>query len=188
MLHTINCSVCYHSISQDVLVEHAVFRHEDFMQIAPHKEMYTCSNCYLSMNSSDNEYLHNLKNHFESESYADSKQTDQTFNLPEYKEAVTRSFIQGGILYDHIKLEHPKILDIGCFDGRLLYELFKLFPKAILHGYDVNPNLQTHFPQEDNFSFFSGQNIDSLTGAYDLICLSHSLMYIKVYDSEKNTT
>ena len=71
-----------------------------------------------------------------------------------------------------------KILDIGCFDGKLLRELSERVPEAQFHGFDVNEHLKSFFPEQKNFTFWSSE-LENIKEEFDLISLSCSMMYIK---------
>jgi SAM-dependent methyltransferase len=91
---------------------------------------------------------------------------------------VTRSFLQAEIINKIISIKKPVILDIGCFDGELLNELDKRIPEAELHGFDVNERLHEIFPKKKNFRLWIG-NLGGVAGQFDLVTLSHAIMYIK---------
>jgi SAM-dependent methyltransferase len=81
------------------------------------------------------------------------------------------------IIKQIINNKNMRILDIGCFDGRLLVELDRLITNADLWGFDINAQLEKYFPDNDNINFAS-TNLDDLEGQFDLIILSHSILYI----------
>ena len=89
-----------------------------------------------------------------------------------------RSFLQAKILTEIFNNnENARILDIGCFDGSLLDELDGMLSNADLWGFDINPYLESWFPKKDNFHFIS-TDLGNLDGLFDLIILSHSILYI----------
>lgn len=136
--------------------------------------MFKCSECQTVSNP---DAVKSKTPTFETKLYADSHQTEQTINVDEFPEPVTRSFLQAKILSNSIQNEHTKILDIGCFDGRLLLELGSLLSDAELWGFDINPHLEAIFPGKSNFHFLSS-NLEDIIDSFDLITLSHSILYI----------
>jgi trans-aconitate methyltransferase len=95
-----------------------------------------------------------------------------------YPKPVTRSFLQAKILTEiNSNHEYKRVLDIGCFDGKLLVELDRIITNADLWGFDINPHLKEFFPEKDNFHFIS-TDLEDLKGPIDLIILSHSILYI----------
>ena len=60
----------------------------------------------------------------------------------------------------------------------LFKDLSKFFNNYEFYGYDINKNLRNKFPNKKNFNFVSG-NINKISKKFDLIVMSHSIMYIK---------
>jgi SAM-dependent methyltransferase len=71
----------------------------------------------------------------------------------------------------------PSILDIGCFDGRLLRAFRDSYPAARLFGRDVGESLRRFFPPEDGIAFAADDSVWA-SGPFDLIVFSHSLQYV----------
>jgi SAM-dependent methyltransferase len=71
----------------------------------------------------------------------------------------------------------PSILDIGCFDGRLLRAFRDSYPAARLFGRDVGESLRRFFPPEDGIAFATDDSVWAC-GPFDLIVFSHSLQYV----------
>jgi hypothetical protein len=71
----------------------------------------------------------------------------------------------------------PSILDIGCFDGRLLRAFRASYPAARLFGRDMGESLRRFFPSENDIAFATDDSVWS-SGPFDLIVFSHSLQYV----------
>jgi len=169
------CKGCEGGMVKQVSVNHSFFRHLDFTTISKSGCLYKCLQCQTVFNP---DAAVNETPTFETETYAASRQTEHTIKIDEFPEAVTRSFLQAKILAGNIvQHDQPKILDIGCFDGRLLLELDDLLVDAHLWGFDINPYLKALFPGKDNLRFLS-PTLDELDTSLDLIILSHSILYI----------
>ena len=156
-------------------VNHPFFRHLDFTTVVENGTLLKCPTCQAIMNL---DAIKTELSTFETKQYAGSHQTKQTMHVDEYSRPVTRSFLQAKILTERlVNNENARILDIGCFDGSLLVELDGMLNNADLWGFDINPYLELVFPQKDNFHFISTE-LEDLEGQFDLIILSHSILYI----------
>lgn len=172
------CPICHSSDTEVLNIKHAFFRHLDFATVKPSGCIGRCSTCQSLFNVVNDKTITDINNLFESRDYALSRQTQQTLILKGYKEPVTRSFLQAELLCKLLNKGQPSILDIGCFDGRLLNELNCRFNSADLHGFDINEHLRLVFPTKDNFHFWPS-DIECVKGGFDLICMSHTLAYVK---------
>jgi len=169
------CKCCEAEMVKQVSVNHPFFRHLDFTTVSKSGRLYKCLQCQTVSNP---DAVANETPTFETEAYAASRQTEHTIKVDEFPKPVTRSFLQAKILAGNI-VQHDlsKILDIGCFDGRLLLELDDLMVDAHFWGLDINPYLKALFPEKDNFHFLSS-TLDELDASFDLIIMSHSILYI----------
>ena len=168
------CHICKNN-TKAFLVSQPFFRHLDFTTVSNSSKLLKCTNCQTISNpDAVNTELPTL----ETKEYANSHQTEQTMQIDGYTKPVTRSFLQAKILTQQIlKHENARILDIGCFDGRLLVELDRMLNNADLWGFDINHCLESLFPEKDNFHFIS-TDLEDVNGQFDLITLSHSILYV----------
>jgi len=158
-----------------ISIDFPFFRHLDFTTITKNVKLYKCTNCQTISNPNA-EKTEQLA--FFEKKYAGSHQTQQIIHVDGYIEPVTRSFMQAKMLTEQIlNNKNMRVLDIGCFDGRLLVELDKIITNADLWGFDINSHIESFFPEKDNFHFIS-TDLKDIEGPFDLIILSHSILYI----------
>lgn len=172
------CPLCNSSKIELIKVKYASFRHIDYAVTGQSTCIGKCMICQLLFNNVNENDKGKIDNIFKSNTYSSSKQTSHTLTVKEHKKPVTRSFLQAELLYGLLGSTNPSILDIGCFNGELLAELDKRFDSAELNGFDVNEHLRSVFPTKDNFYFWFA-NLENVRGEFDLICMSHSLQYVK---------
>ncbi|MCU7837428.1 MAG: class I SAM-dependent methyltransferase [gamma proteobacterium symbiont of Taylorina sp.] len=175
---SLKCPLCHATQVISYSTNYKLFRHMDFSNIAHKLVLAECEHCQLIFNLLNDNILATSNLLFKSENYSESKQTQQTLLVSEFKHPVTRSFLQAEAISKILNKEKINILDIGCFDASLLQALDKKLKPALLCGFDVNPRLSLHFPNKNHYKFYSN-NLSDIQGQFDLICLSHSLMYIQ---------
>lgn len=176
-----SCPLCRSSLTDEIDVNHPRFRHQDFATIKQSGTIGRCLTCQLLFNVVGEDDIAVIENQFNSLDYAHSKQTSQTVNARGHDRPVGRSELQADLLSRFIDSAEPSILDIGCFNGSLLLELSRRFQHAQLHGFDVNGYTEPDFPKQDQFHFWSS-TLDDVPGELDLICMSHSIMYLRDID------
>lgn len=152
-----------------------VYSHFLFKQIHKNKNIYyyQCDNCKLIYNKKF--FLNKI---FKSKSYILSNQTKQK-QINFKNKNISRAELQSKKFYNYISnKKNPSILDIGSFDGLLLKEFKKkLVNKKYykLYGYDINNSLKNSYDKQIIF-YTNFQKL--FQNKYDLIILSHSIMYI----------
>jgi len=175
-LNSINktCQLCGHEILKEFHIPMPLFRHLDFSTTTKIANFFKCNQCSIIQNAKS---ISSEISSFKKLKYANSQQTSQKIKDDRFNRPVKRSYLQAKILSENFDFNNCRILDIGCFDGNLLYELDKKISKSQLWGFDINPNLQRLFPKKQNFHFVSS-DYKKITGKFDLIIFSHSILYI----------
>ena len=172
------CPLCLSSNVELVQIEYPCFRHLDFATIRPSGRIGQCRICQLLFNAVDEDVVSGIDSMFRSPAYSESRQTKHTVRVEKFPPRVTRSFLQAELVRELFDSEVLSVLDIGCFDGEFLVELNRRFNAATLHGFDVNEHLCSLFPKGDCFKFWS-QGLEYVEGEFDLVCLLHSMTYIR---------
>ena len=167
------CKICSYK-TKKISITLPFFRHIDFKKDLNNIVLRKCMNCQMIHNYKNS---NNITNLFKKKSYSLSKQTSHLVkNNKDYKR---RTFYQAEIIYKIFrKKNNINVLDIGCFDGQLLLDMSKLFKKYNFFGYDINKKLIKLFPKKKNFRFVLS-NLNNINIKFDLIVMSHSIMYIK---------
>ena len=151
-----------------------LFRHLDFKNTHKKTKFIYCKKCgHLSTaNIKKNQFLKSSK-------YANSNQTNRKIFIKN-KPIKDRTYFQNEIIKKITKKkEKLNFLDIGCFDGILLKKISQNFSNSKFYGLDNNKYLKDKFPKKKNFFF--NLNIDQIDRQlrFDIIILSHSIMYIE---------
>lgn len=149
----------------------------DYASIASQGSLAQCRSCSLIFNPEFAAPENHVRDVMKSETYASSRVTQQTLRVNGFSSPVTRMCLQVELLLPLLKTENPGVLDIGCFDGSFLEALSRRKPAGFFHGYDINEHVRNQFPRASNLKFSSG-DLGTVGGSYDLVVLSHSLMYL----------
>lgn len=80
-------------------------------------------------------------------------------------------------LKQYFSTTSPAILDIGCLDGKMLLEFDQLFDNADLHGFDLNPKIESIFQKKNNFYFYS-EELSNIQTKLDTIILGNVIQYV----------
>lgn len=166
------CKICLNK-TKKIYITLPLFRHLDFKTDLNNIVLKKCMNCQIIYNSKK---TNNMSNLFRKKSYSLSKQTNHFVrNNQDYKR---RTYYQAEIIYKmYRKSNKINVLDVGCFDGQLLLDMSKFFKKYNFFGYDINKQLKRLFPKKKNFKFVT-PNLRNINEKFDLIIMSHSIMYI----------
>ena len=182
MIHI--CPVCKGNRNKVVNLPYKTFRHLDFAEFRLKNgnnicECFECGAVFRSFALSEEGKsidLLEVENIYKSENYSHYQEEHMVHEI-DSDTMLPLSEVQANLIIRSLPNRSVirGILDIGCLDGKLLVSLQKRLQADRLIGFDVD--------QRDGFPVGSGieftQNpIDELTGKFDLIVLSQSIMYI----------
>lgn len=176
------CPAC--GTANDALwrLDHAAFRHLDFAPLAPppgatvwENRLCACAGCGVLYRLLDAAQRAALSVLYRSGDYAEHREDHRVRGAD--GELRTAATAQAEALLDAWPglADRAAILDIGCFDGKLLAALAERTSAGRLVGYDVAP--RAGFPPGPRFRFHHGAR-GELSGPFDLVALSQSLIYI----------
>jgi len=172
-----SCLVCGGVDVEIVTVRFPFVRQVDFSTVKPAGVIGECRVCQALFHVVDATDEAAMSAQFDDELYATSHQTEQTIPIGRTK-AVTRCEVQAELIQQLLTTERPFVLDIGCYDGELLVQLGRRVPRAELHGFDPAEHMARHFPHGERYRFWSPE-LERVPGRFDIICLSHTLMYVR---------
>jgi len=80
----------------------------------------------------------------------------------------------------------PKILDVGCGKGYLLYDFLKIVPDAEIHGIDISEYAIANSKQEirDNLQYGSATKLPWADDTFDLVISINTLHNLYAYELE----
>ena len=181
---TVPCPVCHGDDVNVVSVTHTFIGHKDFLPLkrAP-SGLSQCNRCQ-TIYINEGTLFSGIEDIYHGEAYAKEKKTEHVVfeqqNMGSASLRTTYSYFAELIekrLDEAKKNASLKFLDVGSFDGKLLVELKKDFPNAIMHGFDVSDHVGSIFPKLADFSFYSG-TLEDIHNRYDVISVVNVLCYV----------
>jgi SAM-dependent methyltransferase len=172
------CPACGAANTAAWVLDYASFRHLDFAPLGTAAEwpntIAGCHGCGILYRLLDAGQRQAIATLYGSRDYAEHQEDHMVRSGENMRHACE-------VQADSIVAQWPQaaaaraILDIGCFDGKLLAALAARSAARRLVGYDVAP--RPGFPSTAGFEFHSGDRA-TLDGGFDLILLSQSMIYI----------
>jgi SAM-dependent methyltransferase len=169
------CRVCDEPIEPVTALPWPRFRHGDWSVMSTRPwTLFACPRCGLAGPESTDDFDH--ASYYGSRTYAERSVpvhhvrppgSEAIIPGPQHQVELVRAYLPAA----------PSILDIGCFDGRLLRAFRHSYPAARLFGRDVGESLRRLFPPEDGIAFATDESLWA-AGPFDLIVFSHSLQYV----------
>ena len=163
------CPSCKKDLSEKI-VELPFFTHFKFYLIKKKHSYLICNVCNLIINK--NLTNKNLK-FILTKNYSKLNLTQKSFKKIKNFQKHDEQFYY--LKKNRILNEGMSILDIGCNKGYLLKKIRKNIKNSICKGYDENPHIKRYLKNKHIFFDYKRNR----TYKFDLIILSHSLMYFK---------
>ena len=137
--------------------------------------LYQCNKCSLIFRKNNN-LKKKLNKLFFSNQYTSKRFSSHISSNTIGKENSSHYNAIAEIISKRINFIPKKILDIGCYDGRLLNAISKKYNKTEFYGYDLSPSIKKMFKKNCNFNFID--NLDKLNQKFDLITCVNTLQYV----------
>jgi SAM-dependent methyltransferase len=173
------CPLCGSEDVEIFSVPYPLFEHREFDVIHDGPSaLGRCRDCLMVFRNDGDAVAATIDGIYRRKEYVTRNEPLHTVYATESGGLKTMPFLQAELLAPFIPGQNAAVLDIGCFDGRLLRELAGRHGDAGLCGFDVSEETRSRFPEGGNFRFVSG-SLAEVTGSFDLIVLSHSIQYIR---------
>ncbi|MBL4759665.1 MAG: methyltransferase domain-containing protein [Mariprofundaceae bacterium] len=171
-----DCPICGSTNVTVYDIQFPQFLHMDFSVFdADGGQIGCCKTCGAIFRKVDESQAAKIEAIYTSTDYAQHDEP-HTLKVEEYSKPVSLGFLQAELLKGYLPKQNVAILDIGCFDGKLLRELGHRCDAIDLCGFDVA--VSPKFPKEKPFRFVS-DDFKNIQGQFDLVVLSQSLQYIR---------
>ncbi len=173
-----HCPACGKVNDKVYLLGFTGFRHLDFSPLGTPatwtNSLCVCESCTLIYRLFDADQQRALAALYQSIDYAEHQENHLVHNGDKLQRACEA---QADALIAALpsRISIGAILDIGCFDGKLLLSLAQRTTSSRMVGYDIAS--RTDFPRLSGFEFWTG-SLKQFPGLFDLILLSQSLIYI----------
>jgi SAM-dependent methyltransferase len=170
------CPLCLSTEVEINILPYPLFRHMDFSPFHPGpNKIGQCRVCQSVFRVIDDDEQMAIDAIYTGEEYLRHEEP-HTIVIEGYDAPQPISFFQAKLLAPFLAGKEPSVLDIGCFDGRLLFEIGKVCDARDLCGFDVSE--RPRFPRDSKFRFVCG-HMGSISGQFDIILMSHSIQYIR---------
>ena len=171
------CILCNHSGTERIELPFPFFQHMGYRPMSDAMAtIHRCLDCQTLFPDQAGKEQENRRM-YRSREYATTRPRTPSNLIKENELPATPYFLVANIICSLLKKRRPRVLDIGCGEGKLLRELDERFDVPDLHGFDVSEYFGASFPKKKNFLYWNN-GIEEIDGKFDLIVLMNSLVYI----------
>ena len=171
------CPACGATDATALAVKHRFLRHMDYAPMrAQPGQLLKCAACQM-MFMGDAATLAEQRAMYQGVDYAGTKTSPYVVFAANGSAAATTYDAMAEILAGRMQLRGKRVLDFGCFHGKLLEALNQGADGLDCHGYDVSPAIAALFPKKPNFTYWS-DDPGAIPGTFDLITVVNALMYV----------
>lgn len=173
------CEFCHSNNCDFYELPFGFYDHVKFKKLtASNGKLAVCSDCGAVGNVCDESLHQSIATRFRGNEYFATKKTDFHLSVPEFDGMVSPYFLLARAISQVLGKFHPRVLDIGCLDGKLLLELERAMPgKRSCVGFDLSNHANKIFPRFDNFRLIL-RDFPKNIGKFDLIIFNNSIQYI----------
>ena len=173
----LGCFLCGSREIEIIKLPFPFFRHMDYHSLPESMAaVYRCLCCQMVFPDQSGKEQ-KIRDLYQSKEYAATRPSIHYSVIKDSESPVTPYFLVANVICKLLKKKSPRILDIGCFDGKLLLELDRRYDSAELHGFDVSEHIGSLFPNKENFRFWRGL-VANIEGKFDLVVIMNSLVYV----------
>lgn len=171
-----NCRMCGGN-AEVFEIDFPFFRHLDFKKIGNSGSISRCTNCFgLSLVNVD-EVAPDSVQIYKDDEYVDNKKTTHVAFTQDDAFFPTTYSLQAERIVKEINVNKPNIMDIGCFDAKLLREFALRIPGSELFGFEVSSKYKKYFPADHRFHYCSG-SLHTVNESFDVITIINVLLYV----------
>ena len=117
------CEFCHSNNCDFYELPFGFYDHVKFKKLkASNGKLAVCSDCGAVGNVCDESLHQSIATRFRGNEYFATKKTDFHLSVPEFDGMVSPYFLLARAISQVLGKFHPRVLDIGCLDGKLLLE------------------------------------------------------------------
>ncbi len=177
-----NCIVCNSGNVQRIKLKYPLIRHLDFNKIFDSGILYHCQTCFNIRFSPTKSEPSKISAIYQSNNYIDNKKTSHV-SFEENAGGFLTTYNQiVDFLLGTLNKACPKILDVGCFDFKLLIDAANKAPTGDYWGFEVAQGYKKYLPANAATSIHFVHDLNDIDEKFDVISLINVLLYVENID------